>query len=97
MRQLKTFLHNSNQHISAHCDPDLGFHGVLAGAQKRLDAQMLFDPFLVPFSGEEQFYLPALPVQLRDQIGFEGKIVGQEGDARLPSSSCTTIRRSVAG
>ena len=97
MRQLKTFFHNSNQHVGTHCDPNLCLYRILAGAQKRLDAQVLFDPFLVPFSGEEQFYLPALPVQLRDQIGFEGKIVGQEGDARLPSSSCTTIRRSVAG
>ena len=75
MRQLEPFLHDSNQHVCADRDPDLRLHGVLAGAQKRLDAQVLLDPF------EEQFDLPALPVQLSDQIGLQGKVVGQERHA----------------
>ena len=57
MRQLKTFLDDGDQHVSADGDPDLRLHRVLAGAEKCLDAQMLLDPL------EEQFDLPALPIQ----------------------------------
>jgi hypothetical protein len=38
--------------IDADRNPDLGFHGVVAGAVEVLNPQMLFDPF------EEQFNLP---------------------------------------
>ena len=36
---------------------------------------MLLDPF------EEKLDLPALAVQLGDQLGLEGKVVGRECDA----------------
>ena len=75
MRQLEPFLHNCDQHVCADRDPDLRLHGVLAGAQECLDAQVLLYPL------EEQFDLPALPIQLRDQVRFEAKVVGQECDA----------------
>ena len=75
MRQLEPFLHDRDQHVRADCDPDLRLHGVLAGTEKRFYTQVLLDPL------EEQFDLPALPIQLSDQIGFQGKIVGQERNA----------------
>ena len=75
MRQLEPFLQNSDQHVSADRDPDLRLHGVLAGAEKRLDAQVLLDPL------EEQLDLPALPIQLRDESGRQCEVVGQKGDA----------------
>src|SRR5688572_6450843 len=75
MWQMQTLFDDGDKHISAYRYPDLRFHRVLGGAQKRLDAQMLFDPF------EEQLYLPALPVKGRYQLGFESEVVGQESHA----------------
>ncbi len=48
---------------------------VLVGAIKRLDWQVLLDPF------EKQFDLPALAVQVYNQLGFEGDVVSQKRDA----------------
>ena len=75
MLKMQTFLCNGDQHIGAHGNPDLRLHGVLAGAQKRLDAQMLFDPF------EEQFDLPALTIQVGNEFWLQGEVVGQKRDA----------------
>ena len=52
MRQLEPFLHDSDQHVCADGDPDLRLHGVLAGAQKCLDAQVLLDPLEEQLSGK---------------------------------------------
>ena len=73
--QMQAFLGNGDQHVSADRDPDLRLDRVLVGAIKRLDAQVLLDPF------EKQFDLPALAVQICNQLGFEGEIVGQKRDA----------------
>ena len=73
--QMQTFLGNGDQHVSADRDPDLRLDCVFVGAIKRLDAQVLLDPF------EEQFDLPALSIQVCNQLGFEGEVVGQERDA----------------
>jgi len=73
--QMQTFLGNCDQHVGADCDPDLRLDRVLVGAIKRLDAQVLLDPF------EKQFDLPALSIQVRYQLGFECEVVGQERDA----------------
>ena len=70
--QMQAFLGNGDQHVSADGDPDLRFDRVLVGAIKRLDTQVLLDPF------EEQFDLPALSIQVRYQLGFERKVVGQK-------------------
>ena len=77
--QMQAFLGNGDQHVSADCNPDLRLDRVLVGAIKRLDAQVLLDPF------EEQLDLPALAVQVCNQLGFEGEVVGQKRDplARL--------------
>ena len=73
--QMQAFLGNGDQHVSADRDPDLRLDRVLVGAIKRLDAQVLLDPF------EKQFDLPALAVQICNQLGFEGEVVGQKRDA----------------
>ncbi len=70
--QSETFFGNSDQHISADRDPDLRLDRVLARTKKRLDPQMLLDPF------KEQFDLPSLVVQVCDQFGLERKVVGQK-------------------
>ena len=75
VRQMQAFLGNGDQHVSADCNPDLRLDRVLVGAIKRLDAQVLLDPF------EEQFDLPALSIQVRYQLRFECEVVGQERDA----------------
>ena len=70
--QMQTFLSNCDQHVSADRNPDLRLDRVLGGSVKRLDPQMLLDPL------EEQLDLPALAVQVCNQLGFEGEVVGQK-------------------
>ena len=48
---MQLFFDDSDQHIGGHGATDLRLHCVLAGTQKTLDAQVLFDPL------EEQFYV----------------------------------------
>jgi hypothetical protein len=43
--QAEPFANDGDQNVGADGDPDLGFDGVFAGSVKRLDAQMLLDPF----------------------------------------------------
>ena len=43
--------------------------------QKFLDSQMLLDPF------EEQFHLPSLALQVRNELGLECHVVGQEAES----------------
>src|SRR4030042_4872539 len=54
------FLDNGRQNVNADGNPDLGFHSVGTGAEKRFDSQVLFYPF------EKEFYPPAAPVELGD-------------------------------
>ena len=76
MPKVQTFLRNGNDEVGGYGNPDLRLHGVLAGAQERLDAQMLFDPF------EEQLDLPAALVERADRQRRQCRVVGQE-DQRL--------------
>jgi hypothetical protein len=48
---------------------------VFVGAVKRLDVQILLDSY------EKQFDLPALAIQICNQLRFKGEIVDQERDA----------------
>ena len=56
----KFFLDDGYQDVNRDGDPNLSSDGVLAGAVKCFDAQVLFDPF------EEEFHLPASFVKLRN-------------------------------
>ncbi len=89
--QMQAFLGNCNQHVGADRDPDLRLDRVLVGAIKRLDAQVLLDPF------EKQFDLPTLAIQVRDQRGFEGEVVGQKSYslARLVLDDHTSQRGGI--
>ena len=73
---MQTFFQNGDEQINGDGAPDLGAHRVGAGAIKGFDAQMLLDPF------EEEFDLPAAPIQLRDGQRRDGEVVGQK-DQRL--------------
>jgi len=89
--QMQAFLGNGDQHVSADRDPDLRLDRVLVGAIKRLDAQVLLDPF------EKQFDLPALAVQVCNQLGLESEIVGQKSYslARLVLDDHTSQRGGI--
>jgi len=72
---MQAFFGDGDEHIGAHRNPYLRLHRILARAQKSLDAQVLLDPL------EEQLHLPALAIQLRDQLRLEREVVGQKCDA----------------
>jgi hypothetical protein len=60
------------EQVNRHGAPDLGLHRVLRRTVKRLDPQVLFDPF------EEQLDLPAAAVEVRDGFRVQLEVVGQE-------------------
>ena len=72
MIKMQTFLCNGDQQVGGYGNPDLRLHRVFAGTKEHLDAQMLLDPF------EEQLHLPALTIKIADQLGLQGKVVGQK-------------------
>jgi hypothetical protein len=93
---MQTFLDDGNQHVGADRNPDLRLHCVLAGTQKRFDAQMLLDPF------EEQLDLPTLAIQVGNEFWLQGKVVGQKRDAlsgfvldHYPAQSCGIVLAGI--
>ncbi len=52
MFEVEAFLHDGNQDVNRHCNPDLSAHGVLGCAEECLNAKVLLDPL------EEEFDLP---------------------------------------
>ena len=74
---------DGHQHVRGDRGPDLSLHRVGRGAEKRFDAEVLFDPF------EEQFDLPTGFVELRDGQCRQGEVVGQE-------QYCPAISRTVS-
>lgn len=65
-------LETGNHEVNADCDPDLGFDGVRAEAEKGFDAQVLFDPF------EEQLDLPTTFVDSGDGLSRQVKAIGDK-------------------
>ena len=53
----------------------MSLDGVLAGPEKRLDVQVLFDPF------EEQLHLPTASVELGNRQSRNNKIVREEHES----------------
>jgi hypothetical protein len=76
---MKLLLDDGNQHVGRYGAPDLRLDGVLAGAQKAPDAQVLLDPL------EKQFHLQAVLVQRSDGQGRKRRVVRQKNQrlARL--------------
>ena len=73
--QIEAFFRDGDEHVDRDGDPDLGFDGVLGGAEDAFDAQVLLDPF------EEGFDLPAAFVGLGDGDGGQGESVGQKDES----------------
>jgi hypothetical protein len=72
MIHMQTFLRNRDQQVGRYGNPYLRIYGVLARAEEDLDTQVLLDAF------EEQFNLPALALQVGDQLRPEREVVGQK-------------------
>jgi hypothetical protein len=75
--QLQSLVRDKRRQIDADGDPDLRLHGVVAGAVKGFDPQMLLDPF------EEQLDLPAAFVESRHGQCREREVVRQEHEPPL--------------
>ena len=73
--QLRTFLDDGYEHVGADRNPDLRLHSVLAGSKERFNVQVLLDPL------DEQLDLPALTVQVGDQLRPQCNVVCQRRDA----------------
>ncbi|HRC42550.1 MAG TPA: hypothetical protein PLT27_00735 [Nitrospira sp.] len=65
------------QHHGNQRNPDLDLHGVLTGADKRLDLEVLLQSF------EEEFDLPALLIDGGNRTGGQMHEVRQEGEPSL--------------
>ena len=73
---MKLFLDDCNGRISGNGAPHLRLHGLLAGAEKLLDAQVMLDSF------EKQLHRPVALVERADCPCRQGRVVGPE-DRRL--------------
>ena len=65
-------IETGHHEVNADGDPDLGSHGVFAGAEEGFDSKVLLDPF------EEEFDLPATLVNSCDGQCWEVEVVGQK-------------------
>src|SRR5262245_14366451 len=70
--QMQTFFHDRNQNVNCDSGPDLRFDGVLRGAVKSFDPQMLLDP------AKEQFDFPTTLIELGDGQSRQEKVVGEK-------------------
>lgn len=93
--QAEPFANDGHEQIAADGDPDLGFDGVLRGAIKGLDPQMLLDPF------EEQLDMPAAAVQFGDDVSRKSEVVRQKHQALfplgVPKADTTQLSRIALG
>ena len=53
----------------------MGEHRIFGGSVERFDSQVLLEP------AEEEFHLPATPIQLGHGNGWDREVVGQKGKA----------------
>src|SRR4051794_25272726 len=69
---MKTLFDDGDQQVDGDCDPDLRLHRVLGGAEERLDAEMLLDPF------EEELHLPSTLVERANGCRGKQEVIRQE-------------------
>jgi len=69
---MQALLRVGDQQIRRYGNPYLRLVGVFAGAKEHLDMQVLLDPF------EEQLHLPALAVQVGNQLRLQDEVVGEK-------------------
>ena len=67
-------IETGDKEVNADSNPDLGAHGVSAGAIECFDAQVLLDPF------EEEFDLPPALIDGGDLNCRELEVVGQKDE-----------------
>ena len=70
--QFQDFFDNRYKDVNGDGNPDLSFHGIVGCPIKRLDPEMLLDPF------EKQLHLPAAAIQVSDGYCRKDKVVGQK-------------------
>lgn len=75
MFESEFFLDDRHEDIDSNGDPDLRLHGVLGGTVEGLDSEVLLYP------PEEEFHFPSRLVQLCDDVGGEGEVVGEQNKA----------------
>lgn len=69
---MKSLPENRHQQVDRNGNPDLGAHGIFAGAIKSFDTQVLLNPF------EKQLDLPARSINLRHRQCWQAEVVGQK-------------------
>ena len=67
---MESFLGDRDKKIYADGDPDLSLYGIGGRPIKRLDAQVLLDPF------KKQLHLPTLLVDVGHCLGGNSKVIG---------------------
>ena len=90
MGQIQALFDDSDQHISGDRDPYLGSHRVLAGAQKRLDEQVLLVHLKNSSTCQRCRYKSVII------SGASAKLLVRKV-MRFPVSSFTTMRRRGSG
>lgn len=70
--QAQLLVEDGDHQVNRHRNPNLGLHRVGPRAEKMLAAQMSFDP------SEEEFDLPAHPVNVSDLCSGNFEVVAQE-------------------
>ena len=76
-RQAAAQLQIADEQDGDQCCPNLDLQSVGARTDERFDAQILFQRF------EEQFHLPALPVQGHDRGRGQFQMIGEENELAL--------------
>src|SRR6476646_2373845 len=76
--QVEAFADDGHEQVGTDGNRDLGFDGILRGAVKGLDAQVLLDPF------EEEFDMPATTVQFGDDVSRKSEVISEEHQSLFP-------------
>ena len=88
---MKFLFEDGDQNVRGHGSPDLRPFSVLAGGQKSLDAQVLFDPL------ETQLDLPTALVQSGDAQWWQSHVVGKKTSVFPDSTSLYFTRCKCSG
>src|SRR5271165_397773 len=93
--QLQPLSGDRYQHIGCDGDPHLALDRVLRGTEEAFDPQMLLYPF------EKEFYRPTALVQRADAQRWNTEMVGQEDErfvgCRIPVSDSAQLPRIIPG
>ncbi len=85
--EIEALLDDGDEHVDRGGDPDLGFDGVLGGAEEAFDLEVLLDPF------EEEFDLPAAFVEPGDSARRQARYRAGCRDRSVARRPCTDTDR----